>query len=256
MIVPAQGSEALNKLCKLSVVVPVYNQEKNVSTALARIKRVVESTGLSYEIIVVDDGSDDGTMSVLRREVIANSNIRIVTYSHNMGKGYAVKMGITNSHGDRVIFTDGDLDISPHMIAEYIQQLEECDLVIASKRHPNSKVSAPTSRIFLSRTFNLIVRILTGIRLKDTQSGLKAGNGRALRTIFRIMLVKRYAFDVELLTIASFLKMQIREMPVELNLDRAFNGKDIAKMFLDVLGISYRYRIRKWYQRKLHSQSR
>src|SRR5205809_5384409 len=132
MIVALNNSEAVQKLCALSIVVPVYNQEKNVSAALARIKRVIESTGLSHEIIVVNDGSNDDTMSVLRREVMANSNIRIVTYSRNMGKGYAVKMGITDSHGDRVIFTDGDLDISPHVIAEYIKQLEEFDLVIAS----------------------------------------------------------------------------------------------------------------------------
>src|SRR2546422_3704952 len=109
MIVPAQGSEGLNTLCKLSVVVPVYNQEKNVSTALARIKRVIESTGLSYEIVVVNDGSSDDTINVLRNQATNGSNLRIVTYSQNMGKGYAVKMGITNSSGDKVIFTDGDL---------------------------------------------------------------------------------------------------------------------------------------------------
>src|SRR5438093_12402276 len=113
MIVPAQGSEALNTLCKLSVVVPVYNQEKNVSTALARIKRVIKSTGLSYEIIAVNDGSNDDTMNVLQSDAATDNNLRIVTYSQNMGKGYAVKLGITDSHGDTIIFMDGDLDITP-----------------------------------------------------------------------------------------------------------------------------------------------
>src|SRR2546422_4546144 len=164
MIVPAQGSEGLNTLCKLSVVVPVYNQEKNVSAALTRIKRVIESTGLSYEIIVVNDGSNDDTMNVLRSRATNDSNFRIVTYSQNMGKGYSVKLGITDSHGDTIIFMDGDLDISPNSIAEYVKQLESCDLVIASKRHPDSSFHAPASRKLLSRAFNLIVRLLTGIR--------------------------------------------------------------------------------------------
>src|SRR5207247_11016898 len=99
MFVPVTDTKALHKLCALSIVVPVYNQEKNVSAALARIKRVIESTGLSHEIIVVNDGSSDGTMSVLRREVMANSNIRSVTYRRHMGKGSEVNMGIARSHG-------------------------------------------------------------------------------------------------------------------------------------------------------------
>src|SRR2546426_9226279 len=106
MIVVSNTSEAVQKLCAVSIVVPVYNQEKNVSASLERIKRVIESTGLSHEIIVVNDGSSDSTMSVLRREVIGDSKIRVVSYSQNMGKGHAVKMGITNSCGDIVVFTD------------------------------------------------------------------------------------------------------------------------------------------------------
>jgi glycosyltransferase involved in cell wall biosynthesis len=254
MIVPAQGSEALNTLCKLSVVVPVYNQEKNVAIALGRIKRVIQSTGLAYEIIVVNDGSSDGTLNALQKESESDSNIRVFTYPKNIGKGHAVKTGIANSHGNTVIFTDGDLDISPHMIAEYVKQLQDSDLVIASKSHPESRVTAPTLRKFLSRAFNVFVRIATDITLRDTQSGLKAGKGSALRAIFQIMLVKRYAFDVEFLTIASLLKLVIREMPVEINLDREFNMKDIARMFVDVLAISYRYRIKRWYQRQLQKE--
>jgi glycosyltransferase involved in cell wall biosynthesis len=128
-----------------------YNQEKNVLTALERIKRVAESTGLSYEIIVVNDGSSDDTLNALQEKFVSDSNIRVFTNPKNMGKGYAVKTGITNSHGYNVIFTDGDLHISPHRIAEYVKQLHDCDLVIASKRHPQSKVNAPPSRKCLSR---------------------------------------------------------------------------------------------------------
>lgn len=240
---------------QVSVVIPVYNQAGTISASLARIRRVLEATGLSFELVVVNDGSVDETLHVLKKEQKKDQSIRVISYDRNRGKGYAVKTGIVSTRGESVLFTDGDLDISPHMISEYIRQLKDCDLVIASKRHPMSMYNAPRSRKFLSRAFNLVVRILTGIPVKDTQSGLKAGSGSALRAIFKLMLVKRYAFDVELLTIASLLKMQIREMPVEINLERGFKIKEIARMFVDVLGISYRYRIRRWYQRQLEMEA-
>jgi glycosyltransferase involved in cell wall biosynthesis len=234
-------------------VIPVYNQAKTISASLARIKKVLEPAGLSYELVVVNDGSRDETLEVLRIEQAMDPHVRVLSYNVNMGKGYAVKTGIVETRGELVMFTDGDLDISPDMISEYIRQLKDCDLVIASKRHPLSKYNAPASRKFLSRAFNFVVRILTGIKIKDTQSGLKAGNGSALRAIFKLMLVKRYAFDVELLTIASLLKMQIKEMPVEINLDRGFKAEEIVRMFVDVLAISYRHRIRRWYHKQLTS---
>ncbi len=236
---------------QVSIVIPVYNQARAISASLARIKKVLEPTGLNYELVVVNDGSRDETLEVLRKEQAMDPRVRVLSYDINMGKGYAVKTGIVETKGELVMFTDGDLDISPNIISEYIRQLEDCDLVIASKRHPLSKYDAPASRKFLSRAFNLVVRVLTGIKIKDTQAGLKAGNGPALRAIFKLMLVKRYAFDVELLTIASLLKMQIREMPVEIDLDRKFKVRDIARMFVDVLAISYRHRMKRWYQKQL-----
>jgi hypothetical protein len=153
--------------------------------------------------------------------------------------------------GNIIIFVDGDFDISHDKITEYIDELEECDLVIASKRHPQSKVDARLSRKLLSRMFNLVVRLFIGIKIKDTQSGLKAGNAKALRTIFAVLLVKRYAFDVELLTIATAMNLNIRELPIEVKLDHRFSVQDIAKMLLDVTAISYRHRIRRWYKSQL-----
>ena len=117
----------------------------------------------------------------------------------NKGKGHAVKMGVLNSKGDVVSFLDGDLDISPAQIKNYIRELEGCDLVIASKAHPLSIITAPFVRKMLSKMFSILVRVAVGINIKDTQSGLKIGNGNALRKIFNVMLVKRYAFDVEML---------------------------------------------------------
>ena len=235
----------------ISVVIPVHNQEKTISLLLSRIKGILNSTLRSYEIVVVNDGSFDNTFGVLQKEEELDSHMKVISYTPNRGKGYAVKTGVIQSSGNIVIFADGDLDISHDKIREYITELENCDIVIASKRHPQSKVNAPFSRKFLSRMFNLFVRMVIGLKVKDTQSGLKAGKGASLRTIFRIMLVKRYAFDVELLTIASALNLKIREMPVEINLDHNFKVQDIVKMLLDVTAITYRYKIKRWYHKQI-----
>jgi hypothetical protein len=148
-----------------------------------------------------------------------------------------------------VSFLDGDLDISPSEIKNYIKELEGCDLVIASKAHPLSIITAPFVRKMLSRMFNVLVRLAVGINIKDTQSGLKLGNRVALRKIFNVMLVKRYAFDVEMLAVASRFNLKIKESPIKITLDCSFNLRDIVKMFIDVLGISYRLRIIHFYQK-------
>jgi dolichol-phosphate mannosyltransferase len=236
---------------QISVVIPVHNQEREISVLLAKIKEILNSTLQSYEIVVVNDGSYDNTLQILQKEELIDSHIKIISYTPNRGKGHAVKTGVMQASGNIVIFVDGDFDISHNKIKEYIGELKNCDLVIASKRHPQSKVYAPLSRKFLSRMFNLLVQLSIGIKIKDTQSGLKAGNGAALRTIFSVMLVRRYAFDVELLTIATAMNLNIKELPIEIKLDHNFKIQDIAKMLLDVTAISYRHRIRRWYKRQL-----
>lgn len=245
-------SDSRSKLqAQISVVIPVHNQGREVSALLARIKEILDSTLQSYEIVVVDDGSYDNTLQILQKEELLDSRVKIISYMPNRGKGHAVKTGVMQAAGNIVIFVDGDFDISHSRINEYIDELKNCDLVIASKRHPRSRVHAPLSRKFLSRTFNLLVRVAIGIKIKDTQSGLKAGSGPALRTICSVMLVKRYAFDVELLTIATAMSLNIRELPIEIKLDHNFRIQDIAKMLVDITAISYRHRIRRWYQREL-----
>src|ERR687885_74416 len=148
---------------QISVVIPVHNQEMEISSLLIKIKEILNSTMQSYEIVVVNDGSYDNTLQVLQKEELLDSCIKIISYMPNRGKGHAVKTGVMQASGSIVIFVDGDFDISHNRIKEYIDELENCDLVIASKRHPQSKVYSPLSRKFLSRMFNLLVQIAIGI---------------------------------------------------------------------------------------------
>ena len=232
----------------LSLIVPVFNQQGKVAYSLEKIKQVVELAFSKYELIVVNDGSTDNTLAILKDIARTDEHIRVLSYTPNRGKGYAVKQGVLDSHGDAVMFLDGDLDISPDSVKDYVERLRTSDLVIASKRHPKSSVTIPRSRAFLSRAFNFIIRVATNIPQKDTQVGFKVGNGEIMRTIFRNMSVNRYAFDVELFTIASIMHLKVHEMPVIMNIDRRFNIKEVINMFLDVARISYKYRITHHYQ--------
>jgi hypothetical protein len=136
------------------------------------------------------------------------------------------------------------------LIKGYVERLSTCDLVIASKRHPESSVRVPRSRAFLSRAFNLLAKVTLGISHTDTQAGLKVGRGDVMRKIFRNVSVNRYAFDVELLTIASILHLKVEEMPVIMKIERRFNTKQIVNMFLDVTRIWYKYRIAHRYEHR------
>jgi dolichol-phosphate mannosyltransferase len=235
---------------RLSLIVPVFNQQGKVAYSLKKIKQAVELAFSKYELIVVNDGSTDNTLALLKGIALTDEHIRVLSYTPNRGKGYAVKQGVLHSHGDAVMFLDGDLDISPDSIKDYVERLRTSDLVIASKRHPKSSVTIPRSRAFLSRVFNLLIRVATGISQKDTQAGFKVGNGEIMRAIFRNVSVNRYAFDVELFTIASVMHLEVQEMPVIMKIDRKFNIKEIIRMFVDVIRISYKYRISRHFKHK------
>jgi glycosyltransferase involved in cell wall biosynthesis len=236
---------------QMSVVIPVYNKEKDICLSIRRLQDVLNSILLSYELVIVNDGSTDNTLPILRREESADPRLRVISYLRNKGKGYAVKNGIMQARSDVALFIDGDLDIDPNTLKNYILEFENYDLVIGSKRHPLSKINGSISRMFLSRAFNIVVRATTGIKIKDTQSGLKGGKTAVLRRIFKTMSVKRYAFDVELLTIATILNLRIKEMPIEIKLYHRFKLREIGVMIMDIAAIFYRSRIKRCYQKML-----
>jgi dolichol-phosphate mannosyltransferase len=235
---------------RISLIIPVFNQARKISYSIEKIKQAVELSFSDYELIVVNDGSTDNTLTILRDIAMTEEHVRVISYTPNRGKGYAVRQGVLDSQGDAVILLDGDLDISPDLINDYIERLSTSDLVIASKKHPQSNVRIPRSRAFLSRAFNLLIKVSIGIAQADTQAGFKVGKGDTMREIFRNVSVNRYAFDVELLTIASILHLKVQEMPVIMKIDRKFKIKDIVNMFLDVTRIWYKYRIAHRYQHR------
>src|SRR5271157_3386638 len=236
---------------ELSFVVPAYNEENYIEDMLGALDTVIADKNLPYEIVVVDDGSRDNTLAKARRYAGKNGHVRVVSYCNNVGKGFAVKTGFMNSNGSVVVFADSDMEIDLSVISNYLEALKHGDIVIASKRHSASQVKVPISRRILSEGFNGLVRLLTGVPLKDTQSGLKAMRKSAFIDIFPRLAVKRYAFDVELLAVANLYGLKVVEMPVNIKLDTKFKPKEMWHMFVDLLGIAYRLRIIHWYQRPL-----
>jgi len=236
---------------ELSFVVPAFNEENFIEATLGTLDSLFENRNMLYEIIVVDDGSKDKTYLRALKYAKRNGHVKVLTYSCNCGKGYAIKTGFMKTNGNVVIFTDSDMEIDLGTVSKYLDALKYGDIVIASKRHSDSRVKVPMSRRFLSETFNGFVRLLTGIPLKDTQSGLKAMRKSSFNDIIPRLAVKRYAFDVELLAVANLFGLKVVEMPVSIKLDAKFRPMEMWHMFLDLLGIAYRLRVIHWYQRPL-----
>jgi len=239
---------------ELSVIIPAYNEEKRILDSIKNIKKVFDEIGLNYELIVVDDGSTDNTFNIVNSEKF--ENVKIVGYKHNKGKGYAVKYGAKFISKDLVTFLDADTDIDPkqiYILFDYMKKYD-ADVVIGSKRHAQTKVEYyPFLRKILSKAYNSLLRVLLGIRVKDTQAGFKLVKKNVLQDVFPLMRVKRYAFDVEFLAYATKLGYKIVEAPIVLNFSRGSFGrikiKDILNMFVDTMAVAYRFQVLQHYSR-------
>lgn len=236
---------------QVSFVLPAFNEGNVIECSLEQLDRVFRDNGLVYEVVVVDDGSNDDTRLRAMRYASRNSHVRVVGYEHNKGKGFAVKTGFWKCRGDFVIFVDSDSEVSFNVINRYVEALKDADMVIGSKWHKDSLVDISFVRKLLSRGFNILVRLLTGLKVCDTQCGIKAVRREAFGKIFRRLSVKRYAFDVELLVLAKLYGLKVTELPVKVSLKNRFSLREVLHMFLDLIGIAYRLRVKKWYQRGL-----
>ena len=241
----------------LTVVVPVYNGGDEVVENVDVIRRKV-GAGLrddDVELIVVSDGSIDGTAErLLSRR--GEKGIRVLHYDRNLGKGYAVKAGALASHGEWVALVDADLDLDPSSIPSYLElaRRDGLDLAIGSKRHPESVVHYPRSRRLASWCYQQLNRLLFRLDVRDTQVGLKVFSRRVADEVVPLLLVKRFAFDLELLAVAKSLGYdRIRELPVRL--DYRFSGSGVGSLAVlgalwDTAAIFYRLRLLRTYERK------
>ena len=237
----------------LSVILPVYHLADEIEANLALVADCLDAGGVRYELVPVDDGSGDGTAEALRRARAARPDVvRPVFVERKAGKGNALREGFRASTGAFVLLLDGDLDIAPRMLPGFFASMREhgSDIVVGSKRHPDSKVQYPWHRRLASGIYFGLVHLFIGLPVTDTQTGMKLFRRSPLGEALDRMLVKTYAFDLELLAIAHGRGAKISEAPVEIRFGQKFGAlkaRTVREMSHDTLAVFYRLRLLHYY---------
>ncbi len=244
------------KIKLISIVIPAYKQQKTITRDIKKIKTVLATLPYKFEIIVVVDGRLDKTAQILRR--YRHDNTFILEYEKNQGKGFAVKHGILKAKGDIVGFIDAGMDLEPSVISLMIDlmQWKKADIVIGSKLHEDSQVNYPPARRVLSWGYRTFTHLLFGFKVRDTQVGLKLFRKKVAAEVFPRILVKRFAFDVEVLALAHVLGYRkIFEAPIKLKFNNSSTitssnfWKEIGNMLWDTSAVFYRIRILRYYRK-------
>ncbi len=201
----------------LSVVIPTYNEAKRLPLTLIDIDKHLSGADFSYEILVVDDGSTDETVQIVKHFMGIIPNLRIIENERNKGKGGVVRQGMLEAKGDYRLFTDADNSTSithfepmrPYLSSGY-------DVVIGSRDVPGAKMEPPQTLIkrLAGNMGNILIQVLLLPGLWDTQCGFKCFSGKAAQAVFPLQKIHGWGFDVEVLALAKALGYKIKEMPV------------------------------------------
>lgn len=206
-------------MLSLSIVIPAYNEERRLPQTLGRIREFIERRAFHFaEIVVVNDGSRDGTAEVVRAASAGDGRIRLVENPGNRGKGYAVRHGMQESRGEWVLMTDADLSAPieefDKLWAAVLEQ--KADGAIGSRAIDRSLIGVrqPAFREFSGKVFNFVMRLITGLPYRDTQCGFKLLSRRAAECAAARQISEGFGFDVEILYIVKKHGFRILEVPV------------------------------------------
>jgi len=238
----------------VSVVIPAFNEAALVERCVVETVATLAGLRFRHEVIVVDDGSADGTAELARAVADRYPNVRVVGHEVNRGKGSALIRGASAAVGDLVLFMDADLEVHPRQLRLLWSKMEEtgADVVIGSKLHPDSDIDYPTDRRVLSHGYYLIVRALFRLPVHDTQTGLKLYRRSVLARVLPRLVIKRYAHDLELLVNVHRLGYRIVEAPVVVTRVRPFPRVGVGDAWhvaWDTAAIFYRTYILRYYDR-------
>lgn len=201
----------------LSVVIPAYNEEARLPGTLAAIDPYLTSLGRSFEVVLSDDGSRDGTAAVMERAAAEHPYVHVVRLPANRGKGRAIAAGVAITSGQRLLISDADLSTPIDELPKLEAAMAEgAGVAIASRAVPGSRieVSQPTHRVLMGKSFNLLVRALVLPGLSDTQCGFKLFDGEDARRYFAALRTDGFAYDVEILWRARQEGRSVHEVPV------------------------------------------
>ena len=243
----------------LSVVVPAYREGPHIYKNLLKLLGELDQLQMDYEVIVVSDGNTDNTVAEAER--VESKHLKVLSYAVNMGKGYALGHGVKHSRGELVTFIDADMELDPTDIKPFIGLIKagNFDIVIGSKRHRESQVHYPTFRRFQSFAYQLLIRVLFNLNVRDTQTGHKLFKRQVLMDVVPLLAVKQFAFDLELLVVARHLGYRkILEAPIKLDyqFQTTIRPRAIFRIMWDTAAIFYRLRILRYYDRRRTELSR
>jgi glycosyltransferase involved in cell wall biosynthesis len=238
----------------ISVVIPAFNEAARVERCLAETVEVLEGLHVPYEVILVDDGSEDETVELARATAEQLPRVRVIGHEVNMGKGSALVRGASAALGDLVLFVDADLEVHPRQLELLWETLERehADVVIGSKLHRESRIEYPLQRRILSLGYYALVRLLFRLPVHDTQTGLKLYRREVLAHVAPRLVVKRFAHDLEVLVNVNRLGYAIVEAPVVVTRQRPFpriGAREIWRVALDTAAIWYRTYVTRYYER-------
>ncbi|MEK6938124.1 MAG: dolichyl-phosphate beta-glucosyltransferase [Nanoarchaeota archaeon] len=234
---------------EISIIIPAYNEEMRIGRTLIEIRDYVKSNPLikKWEIIAVDDGSKDKTREIVQEQIEQDKDnlIRLNCKRENRGKGFSVKEGALLAKYNTVLFSDADLSTPIEELSNFLTEIPHYDIVIGSRalKESNIKQHQPFYREFIGKTFNLLVRKITGLDIHDTQCGFKLF--KDCRNLFEQQKIERFSFDVELLYLANRNEKKILEKPVTwINDERSKVSaiKDSYRMFRDLIKIRWMHR--------------
>jgi len=236
--------EKLKRDIQLSIIIPAYNEENRLPGTVKAVTDWMGRQNYSYEIIIVDDGSTDNTVSKIRElNKTSGHPLTLLSLSSNQGKGTAVREGMLHACGRFRLFMDADHQIDIRELEAFIPHFDEYRVIIGSKYARDiNKTGARISAIrkFVSRLGNCIIRLLFNLKVRDTQCGFKVFPGSLAEHLFRLQKVSGFAFDVEIIALSALYKMQILELPITLkdtNESRVRTFTDSIKVFRDLLKI-------------------
>lgn len=214
---------------KLSIVIPCYNEAKDIASNVEKVKSYLLDKKIDYELLLVNDGSKDNTKEVIE----SIPGVKALSYEKNRGKGGAVKYGIENATGDYVLFMDADLSTDISAIEKVIELAPNYDLIIGSRHAKDSviKKKQPWTRVFIGWCCRVLVNMLFHTKLKDTQCGFKAMKAEVAKKIAAKQLVNNFAFDVEYIYIVRLNNLSMYELGIVWSDDRGSTVSPIKSSF-------------------------
>ena len=237
----------------LSIIFPVFNEQLRINDSLNKIKKFTKVSKLKYiEIIFIDDGSTDKTFSIIKNfisEFKKNKKIRLLILKNytNLGKGHSLRKGILHSRAEWVLTSDIDLSVNINQYQKWFLNRtlqKNCFIYFGSRNHPNSIVQKKLSRYLLGQVFRFLIYFLFKVKFYDTQCGYKLYKSTVAKKIFSILKDARFAHDVEIILLANFSKVLIKEMPVKWvhkKYSKVNIFKDIFIMLWDLIIIKKRF---------------